>query len=79
MITIDTIANFVWSYAQEFFLETSEGNYVWSDPDYGGDNTIKRFDGSYADWCKKKNIDFGRGKGQHKIGEYCGTEVVIKE
>ena len=79
MITLDTVADFTWSYGEEFFLETPDGCYVWSDPDYGGDNTIRKFEGTYADWCKKRHLDFGRGKGCHKIGEYYGKDVIIEE
>lgn len=77
MINLDTEADFMWSFRDEFFLVTPDGNYIWSDPDYGGDNTIQRFHGTLADWCHKLRLLYVRGKGKHKIGNYCGKEVVI--
>ena len=77
MINLDTVAEFTWNYGNEFFLETSEGNYVWFDPDYQGNNTIVEFQGNYKLWCEVNNIPFGRDKGKHRIGDYCGNEVVF--
>ena len=77
-LTIDDAAEFTWGYGQEFFLTTAKGNFVWSDPDYGGNNTIQPFSGSYMDWCKKRaHIPFGRDKGKHFIRDYCGKDVKL--
>ena len=78
MITLNTIASFTWGFGNKFFLETREGNFVWSDPDYpGGDNTIVKFNGTYKGWCKSQGIPFGRDKGQHRIQDYCGELVIL--
>jgi hypothetical protein len=78
MLTIKDEANFTWNYGNKFFLETSKGNYVWSDPDYlGGDNTITPFNGNYDTWIKSENIPMGRDKGNHIIEDYCGKDVKI--
>ena len=77
LLTLDDIAEFCWGFGCEFFLETSRGNFVWSDPDYNGDNTIRRFDGTYKDWCKKSGIPFARDKGRHVIRDYCGADVAF--
>lgn len=78
MLTVEDIADFTWSYGKEFFLEVDgPWNYVWSDPDYGGDGTIRKFSGNYKDWCKQIGIPFGRSKGIHQIKGYCGEEVKI--
>lgn len=69
------IANFTWSFGTEFFLETDAGNFVWNDPDYCGDNSIKPFDGSYKDWCRELKIPYGRDKGTKVIREYCGESI----
>ncbi len=74
-MNLNTIASFTWSFNHSFFVETNEGNFVWSDPEYGGDNTIRKFNGDYKKWCKKEKIPFGRDKGMHTIGEYCGHDV----
>jgi len=70
-ITGGTFAHFTWSFGAEFFLETSEGNFVWSDPNYGGTNEIRPFKGSYDQWCKRLGIPYGRDKGTHAVGGYC--------
>lgn len=74
MIDKDTIAEFTWDFSSHFFLETEKGNYIWSNPDYGGDNTIQPYDSSYEAWI---DGGVGRSKGKHRIGDYCGENVVI--
>ena len=76
-LTVDDTAEFTWSFGSHFLLQTNKGNFVWSDPEYGGDNTIKPFDGGYKEWCQDEHIDFGRSKGIHFIVSYCGSEVRI--
>ena len=75
MINLDTVADFTWGFGCHFFLETEDGNFIWSDPEYQGDNTIKQFNGDYKEWCSKSNIPFGRDKGSHTIRGYCGENV----
>jgi hypothetical protein len=75
---LDSACSFTWNYGNEFFLESSEGNYTWSSPDYhGGTNEIKKFNGTYKEWCEQNNIPFGRDKGHHKIRDYCGDKVIF--
>ena len=74
---INTIGEFGWSFGQEFFIETKFGNFVWSDPDYNGDNTIKKFDGDLKKFCRTIGISFVRDKGKHLIGKYCGTNFTL--
>jgi hypothetical protein len=80
MLTKDEVANlvgeFTWDFGCYFFIETSEGNFIWSDPDYQGDNTIKATNLSYEQWITEKNI-FGRSKGKHIIGHYCGKDFSL--
>ena len=77
MITLDTVAEFTWDYGNKFLLETDEGNFEWSDPDYNGDNTIVKFNGTYRDWLASAGIPYGRMKGSHTIRDYCGDQVKI--
>lgn len=75
---LEEVGHFTWGFASEFFIETAQGNFVWSDPDYpSGDNTLKRFSGTYEDWLEESCISCGRSKGRHVIGEYCGPDVKI--
>lgn len=73
-LTLDTIGGFTWDFGQKFHIETDVGNFEWSDPDYGGDNSIKPTV-PYKDWLRKSHIPFGRCKGEHRIRDYCGEDV----
>ena len=73
---LNSIADFTWMWNDIFFLETSEGNYLWSDPDYGGDNKIRRYHGTHKDLLKHIGHDFSRAKGRHTIKEYCPGATV---
>lgn len=79
MLTKQEVANligdFTWDFGREFFIETNEGNFIWSDPDYGGDNTIRATNETYEQWVSKGN--YGRCKGNHLISSYCGTEFTL--
>ena len=44
-LTVEDVADFTWNWNDLFFLETAKGNFVWSDPEYGGDNTIRPYNG----------------------------------
>jgi len=77
MLTLDDRASFCWSFGMEFFLETSKGNFVWKDPDYGGDNTIISFIGDYETYIRKRKLPYCRDKGLHVIRDYCGDKARI--
>lgn len=76
-MNLDTIAYFTWLLNDEFFLETIEGNYVWSSPEYpGGNNTIRHYNGSLGDYMINESCcEFGSHKGEHRIRDYCGDSV----
>jgi len=78
-LTLDDSGEFSWNFNKLFFIETNKGNFVWSDPDYNGDNTIKPFDGTLKDFLKQQNIPCVRDKGFHTIRHYCGDNVKIME
>lgn len=72
MLTLDTKATFGWAWNHQFFLETeSDGNWIWSDPDYSGDHTIRPFNGTLAQFCRERHIACVRDKGTHTIRSYC--------
>ena len=74
----DTIGLFTWNFGNKFHIETAFGNFEWSCPDYlGGDNTIRSAK-PYSEWIKDENVPFGRDKGQHRIGDYCGEDFELK-
>ena len=72
------VGEFTWSFNNEFFIETHQGNFVWSAPDYQGTGEIRSFTGNYDDWCKQIRIPYGRDKGTHVIKNYCGDFVFVK-
>lgn len=81
MIDLDTVAEFVWGFGRDFLLtvhgEDGPTHYVWSDPSYGGDNTIKPYSGDPRNFAY---VGFaGRCKGTHRIGNYCGDKVKFQE
>lgn len=75
---LDLVGNFTWGFGNLWFIETKEGNFVWSDPDYpGGNNTIKPVKYDYSGWLGRNGIPFGRDKGTHRIGDFCpGVKVL---
>ena len=77
MLSLDTIGLFTWSFHHRFHIETHEGNFEWSDPQYpGGNNTIRPCE-SYEIWRDSLNIPYGREKGVHTIRDYCGPDVIF--
>lgn len=74
---LDEWGDFTWGFDETFFIETGIGNYVWRDPDYMGDNTIKKYNGDYAAWIREIGIPFGRSKGRHIVRDYCKGAIVV--
>lgn len=70
----DLVGTFTWSFGSKFYIETSEGNFVWSDPDYRGDHTIREVKYSYKEWCRVEKIPYGRDKGKHILRNFCKDE-----
>lgn len=76
LLTLDDVADFTWGFGSTFHLDTTKGSFEWSDPEYGGDNTIRPCP-HYNQWCERQGIEFGRDKGTHIIRDYCGADVTI--
>lgn len=74
---LNSTGRFTWDFGQHFFVETSIGNFVWSDPQYNGNNTFERYVGSFEDWLKEIDIPFGRDKGEHFISSFCGDQFTV--
>ena len=62
---------FCWDFGHFFFIETVSGNFLWSDPDYGGNNEIKAFIGDFTKVRKYLGVPMMRDKGTHRIKDYC--------
>lgn len=72
------VGRFTWNFSNEFHIETSEGNFIWKDPGYaGGDGSIQPTDLTYKKWISKHGVSFGRDKGTHRIGDYCGSDFTL--
>ena len=87
-LTSNTLANFTYGFGNRFLLAVAKTSaeypsedlpidqcdwYVWSDPDYSGDNTIIKYKGNPLNFVQKGFM--GRAKGIHSIGDYCGPNV----
>ena len=72
-------AEFVWMFDKFWFVEVigGNGNYVWSDPEYDGDNTFIHTNHDYQQFVKAKGYRVGRGLGRHFIKDYCGDEIIV--
>ena len=69
--------HFVWSFGKEFFIETQKGNFVWNDPDYGGDNTVRQFQGDLKKWLKEMQIPYCRDKGTRFIENFIDESFIF--
>ena len=76
---LNCVGEFSWAWNYKFFIETQYGNYVWYDPDYNGDNTIRRFNGGLEKFTKEEQVGFVRDKGRHVLKDYIGTDVTAVE
>jgi len=79
---MNLVGEFTWFWSDIFFIETKIGNFIWSDPDYGGDNTIKPYDGSCSEFANSPDSgysEYGRDKGKHLIKNYCPGAKLIEE
>lgn len=74
---LELFGEFVWFWDHRFFVETAKGNFVWYDPEYNGDNTIRPYNGDLPDFCKEVKVGFGRSKGRHRIRDYCGEDIIL--
>ena len=44
------IGEFTWLFGMEFFIETEVGSFIWRDPEYGGDNVMVSYPGTWEDF-----------------------------
>lgn len=65
---MNLMGEFTWNFGQQFFIETAQGNFIWSDPDYNGDNTIRKYHGTIHDFFPGDSYS---REGKHVIGKYC--------
>lgn len=70
---------FTWMFNHEFFVETKDfGNFVFSDPEYDGDGTLRATKQSYDAFDESRGqARFGRDKGEHMIRAFTGEAVTV--
>jgi len=74
-ISLDTFAKFIWNFGEKFLVEFNNQTYVWSSPDYNGDNTIRRYTDDFDNFTSSGFCV--RDKGWHIIRDYCGPNVIF--
>ncbi len=72
---LNEMGEFTWDFGHLFVIQTRFGMFVWSDPGYGGDNTVRPYEGRFKDFF----YPYGRDKGIHNIGTYCGKDIILLE
>ena len=65
---------FFYLFGQEFFIKTKIGNFIWSNPSYNGDGSMRRYNGTLESYASES-----RCKGEHDIEYYCGDFTVVGE
>lgn len=75
---LNAFADFTWCWGQEFIIRVNDQVFVWKDPDYDGNNTVTEQDCTHNELMARMGIDFGRCKGRHIVGNYCGEEIKVK-
>lgn len=67
--------HFSWLGNDKYFIETTQGCFVWSDPDKNGDNTLVEYQGGYADYLEEVKKEESQDQGVHIIRDYCGNNI----
>jgi hypothetical protein len=70
-----------WDYHKRYFLENEQGNWVWQDPEFGGNNTLVPYQGSYPEFLKDSTRLWEGFEcqflGSQKIGELVPETVLV--
>lgn len=77
---LNQIADFSWMWGKNFHLQVGDRAYLWSSPEYGGDNTIRPYPHTQDELGKMhadSPVPWSRDKGAHRIKDYCGENVVL--
>lgn len=78
-ILLQTPGEFYWLWGKDWLIETTNGNYHWSNGQQGGDNTIRPYKGSLQDLCTEMGVDNACPKGNQLIGIHTGDLVQVIE
>ena len=72
---LGSMGNFCWDFRFTWFVETKYGNFIWKDPDYGGDNSFTQTIKTFCQY--NTNRQTWRDKGDHQIEKYFGGDINI--
>lgn len=82
-LTPQSCVHFSWDFGATFLLQSGPKSetgdpmgtdyWIWSDPEYGGDNTIRRVPKA----PDRQEVPVWRDKGWHLVWKYCGLHVKI--
>lgn len=75
----EVVGEFLWSFGASWFIESKMGNFIWDDPDHGGNNTVRETLIPYLVWLDGEHIEFARSKGLHCIKDYIGEFELVVE
>jgi len=74
----ETEGNFYKASGPMWLVRTvTHGNYQWSNPDYGGDNTMEPTGMEIREWCNSQQVDTAKYMGKKIIGTYCGNFKLV--
>ena len=74
MINLNSVAAFYFNVQQDAILEIDGNYYIWSDPEFNGDHTIRSLNCSFEEYFKD---DPACDAGKWRIIDYCGPDVKI--
>lgn len=65
--------SFYWCFGYDYFISTERGNFIWKDPQFGGDNSFISFNGNIEEYKREKKISSFRWEGVLLIAKRCGN------
>lgn len=65
--------SFYWCFGFDYFITTDNGNFIWQDPQFGGDNSFILFNGNIEDYKRHKKISSFRWEGIFSVDDRCGS------
>jgi hypothetical protein len=75
---LNAIGDFTWTFGKDFIIEVAGNYFIWADPDYNGDNSVREVSAHEVRnfFAEPKSRFMGRCKGSHVVKEYIGTEEI---
>ena len=78
---LDLTCRVYWDYHKRYFLENEEGNWVWQNPEFGGNNTLVPYPGSYVEFLQESRQLWPGFEcqflGNQKIGDLASDTVLV--